>query len=203
MTDDSNLAVTIEHSGRTVDALEWSSIDSKQTVVVAVDGNVADMVAPLAGELEHTYRVNGASLRRGWDAVTVSWWAQEPLVLIAQGRAGELACDAARLAPGAIRALVLADVPPSSANLSGIVVPTLVFHGRDSSAETHAQAVKTHHEIPGSHIIELDGCAELPTKNCPAALAESLSWYLSHLGDPVIEFTDFDGSDAEPVDPKA
>jgi len=148
-------------------------------------------------------RVIGIRMQSPWDAVTIAWWAQEPVVLLAQGAAGEHACNAARLAPGSLRALVLADVPPGSADFGGIGVPVLVFHGRESSTESHAQAVQEHDDIPGSHIIELDGCGEFPTKNCAGALAESLSWYLQTLGQPVMEFTDFAGADAEPLDPKA
>ena len=150
-------------------------------------------------------RVIGVALKSKWDPVTIAWWAADPIVLVAQGEAGHVACDTARLAPGALRALVLADYAPEpkSADHSGLAVPVLVFHGRESSAETHARAVKLHDEIGGSHLIELDDCAELPTKNCATALARSLTWFLDGLGKPFQEFTQFSGSGTEPVDPKA
>lgn len=194
-------AVQIEHTGRSVKALEWSSVSSVTTIVVAVDGDVAEMVSPLAEQLMHRSRVIGLNLRSAWNPVTVAWWAQDPVVLLAQGAAGRLAYETARLAPGALKALVLADFAPEP-GAGGLSVPVLVFHGRESSAKTHAEAVSVKDDIPGSHLIELDGCAELPTKNCPTALAESLTWYLDNLGKPPMEFTEFAGADKEPVDPR-
>ncbi len=198
-------AVEIEHTGRTVEALEWSSPTSGPTIVIAVDGDVADLVSPVAEQLMDSNRVIGVNLKSAWDAVTVSWWAQDPVVLVAQGDAGKLACDTARLAPGALRALVLADAAPGNNGVdhSHLVVPVLVFHGRESSAETHEQAVKIKGQIADSHLIELDGCSDLPTKNCATALAQSLEWYLAELGKPTMEFSDFAGSDEEPPDPHA
>ena len=196
-------SVRFEHSGRSIPALEWSTATSKTTLLVAVDGDVAELVGPLAEQLIHRNRVVGVNLSSAWDPVTVAWYVAEPVVLVAQGKAGRIACDAARLAPGAIRALILADVAPDAADITGLPIPVLVFHGRESMTESHAQAVKEHGDIPGSHIIELDGCAELPTMNCATALAESLAWYLDNLGNPVMEFMDFAGAHKEPIDPKA
>ncbi len=196
--------VTIEHTSRSIEALEWSSVSSDTTIVVAVDGDVAELVGPVAEELMARNRVIGVNLASAWDPVTVSWWAQDPVVLLAQGDAGALACKTALLAPGALRALVLADYAPTegSDEHGEIKTPVLVFHGRDSSAETHAQAVKFRDEVAGSHLIELDSCNELPTKNCATALAESLTWYLDELGKPLQEFSDFAGADQEPADPR-
>ena len=145
------------------------------------------------------------NLKSAWDPITIAWAAMDPVVLLAQGDAGLIACETARLAPGAVRALVLADYAPEpTAKVHmGLAVPILVFRGRESSAETHAQAVKVRDEIPGSHLIELDDCSELPTKNCPTALAESLMWYLDDLGKPMMEFDEFSGSQSEPVDPRS
>ncbi len=196
--------VKIEHSGRVVSAREWKSVTSEATIVIAVDGDVADLVSPVAEKLIDRNRVIGLNLESAWDAVTVAWTAQDPVVLVAQGDAGRVACRTARLAPGALRALVLADFAPEERanDADDISVPVLVFHGRESSAETHAQAVAAKDAIPGSHLIELDGCADLPTKNCPTALAESLMWYLDGLAEPTMEFTGFAGAEEEPVDPK-
>jgi hypothetical protein len=197
--------IHIEHTGRSVDALEWRSVTSAPTIVVAVDGDIAETVGPLAEKLMEQNRVIGVTLKSKWDPVTISWLAADPIVLVAQGEAGRIACDTARLAPGAIRALVLADYAPKpgSADHSGLAVPVLVFHGRASSAETHVQAVKLHDEIAGSHLIEPDDCAELPAKNCATVLAESLAWFLYDLGKPFMEFDQFRDSDADPVDPRA
>lgn len=197
--------ITFENSGRTVAALEWKSVSSTTTVIVAVDADVADLVGPIAEKLMQKNRVIGVNLKSAWDPVTIAWIVQEPIVLLAQGSAGRLACETARLAPGAVRALVLADYAPEvgSSDHAGVSVPVLVFHGRESSAETHAQAVKFRDQIEGSHLIELDGCSDLPTKNCATALAESLTWYLSELGTPAEDFDEFEGADKEPVDPRA
>ena len=197
--------VRIEHSGRRVDVLEWSAGHPKATIVVAVSGDVAGQVGPVAEKLMKTHRVIGVELNSQWNPVTIAWSVAEPIVLLAQGDAGRIACDTARLAPGALRALVLADYAPEpgSANHSGLAVPVLVFHGRSSPAKTHAQAVKLHEEIEGSHLIEPDNCGELPTKNCPGVLAESVTWFLEELGKPFMEFTGFADSSKEPVDPKA
>ena len=196
--------VRMGHSGRTVDGLLWQDGESGVTIVVAVDGDIADTVGPLAEKLMEHNRVIGVVLKSKWDPVTIAWWSADPVVLVAQGEAGRVACDAARLAPGSLRALVLADYAPipGSTDHAGLAVPVLVFHGRASSGETHAQAVKLHEEITGSHLIEPDDCAELPTKNCASVLAESVSWFLDDLGKPFMEFTQFSGSGAEPVDPK-
>lgn len=198
-------SVQIEHSGRKVDALEWKTATSITTVVIAVDGGVSELVSPVAEKLMDRHRVLGVNLRSAWDAVTIAWGSQDPIVLLAQGESGRTACETAQLAPGALRALVLADYAPKAGNhdAAGVVVPVLVFHGRESSAETHAQAVRFRDEISGSHLIELDGCAELPTKNCATALAESLTWYLDELGKPVMEFEEFAGAEKEPLDPRA
>ncbi len=194
-------SVTITHSGRSFEAIEWSPATPAGTVVVAVEGDVADLVGPVAEMLMNRYRVIGVELKSAWDVVTAAWWAADPVVVLAQGDAGRIGCEAARLAPGAVRALVLADYAPEpgSADVAGLAVPVLVFSGRESTDETHAQAVAAHSEIAGSHLIELDGCGELPTKNCATALAESVTWYLAELGKP---FMEFNGEGAEPVDPR-
>ncbi len=201
----SAVPVTIEHTGRSVSALEWKTVSSGPTIVVAVEGDIAELAGPVAEKLMDNNRVIGVSLTSAWDPVTIAWWAADPIVLLAQGAPARLACKTAKLAPGALRALVLADYSPGqdSDASTGIVVPVLVFHGRDSSAETHTQAVRLHEDIPGSHLIELDGCVELPTKNCATALAESLTWYLDELGKPFMEFDQFNGASKEPVDPRA
>lgn len=197
--------VQIEHSGHRIYAFEWSTVSSTTTIVVAVFGDVADQVGPLAEELMDRARVIGIHPLSAWDPVTIAWSIAEPVVLLAQCETGWFACDTARLAPGAVKALVLVDHSslPDADGKSGLAVPVLLFHGRESSAETHAQAVKTHELFSGSHLIELDGCGELPTKNCASALAESLMWYLDELGKQVMEFDAFAGADREPVDPRA
>lgn len=196
--------VQIEHTGRCVNGLEWSTGVDGTTVVIATTGEIADVVGPTAEMLMGKNRVIGVELKSAWNPVTIAWWAANPVVLVAQGDAGKLACDAARLAPGAIRALVLADYAPEPGPVdhSGLAVPVLVFHGRSSPARTHAQAVKLHEEIDGSHLIEPDGCGELPTKNCPSVFTESLNWFLHELGKPFMEFNQFEGSHKEPVDPQ-
>lgn len=195
--------VKIEHTARSVDALEWSTPGSVSTIVVAVDSDVANLIGPVAEKLMDRFRVIGISLKAKMDPVTVSWWATDPVILLAQGKAGETACETARLAPGAIKALVLADyAPPVDEDTSPLAVPVLLFTGRESSSESHEAAVAAHSHMRGSKLIELDGCADQPTKNCPTALAESLTWYLEELGKPYMEFSDFSGSDTEPVDPK-
>lgn len=197
-------SLQIENSGRSVDALEWKSVSSVTTVVIAVEGDVAELVGPVAEKLMERNRVIGINMHSAWNPLTIAWWLREPIVLLAQGSSGRLACETARLAPGALRSLVLADYAPETETRdhSDVVVPVLVFHGRESSAETHAQAVRVRDEIPGSHLIELDGCAELPTRNCATALAESLMWYLDDLGKTVMEFDTFAGAEKEPVDPQ-
>lgn len=196
--------VRIEHSGRGIDALQWQNVAYGPTIIIAVDGDIAETAGPLAERLMGQYRVIGVSLKSKWNPVTVAWWAADPVVLVAQGEAGRFACDTARLAPGTLRALILADYAPKpgSANHTDLAVPVLVFHGRASSGETHAQAVKLHDEITGSHLIEPDGCAELPTKNCATVMAESLMWFLDDLGKPFMEFGLTSDSAEEPVDPR-
>ncbi len=195
--------VKIEHTARSVDALEWSTPGSVSTIVVAVDGDVANLVGPVAELLMDRFRVVGISLGARMDPVTISWWAADPVILLAQGRAGGIACETARLAPGAIKALVLADyAPPTNVKeASPLPVPVLLFTGRDSSTEPHEAAVAAHGHIPDSKLIELDGCADQPTKNCPTALAESVTWFLDQLARPYMEYESSAG--AEPIDPKA
>ncbi|MDA1296871.1 MAG: hypothetical protein O3B04_02570 [Chloroflexi bacterium] len=200
--------VKIEHTARSVDALEWSAVTSatgRPTIVLAVEGDIADVAGPLAEKLMDRNRVIGVVLKSKWDPVTIAWWAADPVVVVAQGAACRVACETARLAPGALRALVLADCIPRKAagGQYGLAVPVLVFQGRESSAGTHAQAVRLSDDIVGSHLIELDDCAELPTKNCATTLAESLTWFLDELGKPFMEFDKFAGSGKKPVDPKA
>lgn len=197
--------VRMGHSGRTVEGLLWQDVVSGATIVVAVDGEIADTAGPLAEKLMEQNRVIGIVPNSKWDPVTIAWWSADPVVLVAQGETGRVACDAALLAPGSLRALVLADYAPKPGSIdhAGLAVPVLVFHGRASSGETHAQAVKLHEEITGSHLIEPDDCAELPTKNCASVLADSVNWFLGDLGKPFMEFTQFSGSGTEPVDPKA
>ena len=204
-TDSNRIAapVKIEHTARSVDGLEWSTPGSVSTIVVAVDGDVANLVGPVAELLMDRFRVVGISIGARMDPVTISWWAADPVILLAQGRAGGIACETARLAPGAIKALVLADyAPPTNVkDASPLPVPVLLFTGRDSSTESHEAVVAAHSVIEGSKLIELDGCAEQPTKNCPTALAESLTWFLDQLARPYMEYES--SADKEPVDPKA
>ena len=196
---------TIRHSGHSVDAVEWNTEAQETAIVVVVDGDVLELVSPLAHMLMDTFRVIGISPESAQDAVTVVQSLTEPTILLAQGDAGKLACEAALLVPAAITALVLADYAPraGSINHSSLAIPVLVFHGRQSAAETHAQAVRVHEEIPGSQLIELDNCGSLPTKDFPTQLSESVRWFLHEMGKPHMQFADFPGSEAEPVDPKA
>lgn len=196
--------VAIEHTGRTANALEWSTPGSISTVLVAVEGDVAELVSPVAENLMDRFRVIGVNLESSWDPVTVAWWAADPVVLVAQGTQANTACETALLAPGAVKALVLAEASDDidTETVSSIAISTLVFRGRQSESQSHEAAVDLHQAISGSHLIELDGCGDQPTKNCPTALAESLTWYLGELGKPHIEFSDFSGANEEPVDPK-
>ena len=196
---------TLRHSVKIVEALEWSPEKPEMTIVVVVSGNVVDLVSPLARLLMDKFCVIGISPVSVDDLVASVKSFDEPVVLLAQGAVGKLACEASLQATASIKALVLADYAPQpgSVNHRSVKVPALVFHGRESAAETHAQAVLVHEEIPGSQIIELDNCGRLPTKHCPTELSESIRWFLDELGKPFMEFEDFPGSDKEPVDPKA
>lgn len=131
-------SLQIENSGRSVDALEWKSVSSVTTVVIGVEGDVAELVGPVAERLMERNRVIGINLNSAWDPLTIAWWLREPIVLLAQGASGRLACETARLAPGALRALVLADYAPEpeASDHSEVDVPVLVFHGRESSTST-------------------------------------------------------------------
>jgi pimeloyl-ACP methyl ester carboxylesterase len=199
---------TIQHSGRRVETVEWNSDRQETTIVIAVDGDVLDLVSPIARMLMDRFRVIGMSPRSAADLTAVVKSLDEQVVLLAQGDTGKLAFEAALKTPPAIKALVLAEYAPEAGSLrdidfSPVTTPVLVFRGRESAAETHAQAVRVHEEIPSSQLIELDNCGNLPTKNCPTQLSESLRWFLAEVGKPYMEFEDFPGADAEPVDPKA
>jgi pimeloyl-ACP methyl ester carboxylesterase len=160
----------------------------------------AEVLGPLAEQLSVKYRVVGIPFNHYWDAITAAWNAGEPVILIAQGGAGARACLAAVAAPGSFRALVLADYAPpeDSDEYRGVIVPTLVFHGRQSPAETHAQAVRLHERVLNSRLIEPENCGPQPTRSCAPVLAESIDWFLSGLGREYMEFA----AGSEPVDPR-
>jgi hypothetical protein len=198
---------TIQHSRRSVEAVEWNSDREQPTIVVAVDGDALNLVSPIARMLMDTFRVIGVSPSSADDLTAVAKSLNEPFVFLAQGSAGKAACEAAMKIPAAIKALVLAEYAPKPGSRIGethasLTVPTLVFRGRQSTAESHEQAVHVHEEIPGSQLIELDNCGNLPTRDFPTQLSESVRWFLDELGQPYMEFEDFPGSEAEPVDPK-
>ena len=176
--------------------------------MVAVAGDVLNLVSPIARMLMNQFRVIGVSPSSPGDIVAIAKSSQKPVVLLAQGSVGKSACEATLKAPSAIKALVLAEYAPKPGGPSGkdhsaITVPTLVFRGRQSTAESHEQAVRVHEEIPGSQLIELDNCGSLPTRDFPTQLSESVRWFLDELDNQYMEFDDFPGSEAEPVDPKA
>lgn len=186
---------------RVLTGLEWSSDADSAPLVLADENCSAELFGPFAEKAMDAFRVIGIPLSSHWDPITTSWWAGEPVVLVAQGNAGKLACEAAIAAPGAIRALILADYAPEDGSTShkGVVLPTLVFHGRQSDAKTHAQAVKLHEEIQGSHLIEPENCGAAPTKSCAEPLSAAVKWFVSELSNPHMEFQ----TGTEPVDPRA
>ena len=192
--------VIIDHSMRTLDGLDWNAGGTQIPIVIASDTLSADALAPFAERVVSGRRVVGIKANSHWDPITTSWWVGQPVVLLAQGAAGKLACQTALAAPGSIHALVLADYAPEPGDTShsGIAVPTLVFHGRQSDTETHAQAVRLHEEIPNSHLIEPESCGAEPTRTCAEPLAAALEWFLAELGKPYMQF----GNGGEPVDPR-
>jgi hypothetical protein len=192
--------VTVSHSMRNVAGLEWRTATSGAPLVIAAPELSAESLAPFAERAMARFRVIGIKAVTPWDPITTCWWAGEPVILLAQGAAGKLACQSALTAPGAVKALILADYAPAKGDTAhrGIIVPTLVFHGRQSGAETHAQAVRLHEEIPGSHLIEPEDCGAEPTRTCAEPLAQSLEWFLGELGAAPMLF----GDGPEPVDPR-
>jgi pimeloyl-ACP methyl ester carboxylesterase len=185
--------------GSSLDGIEWSTL-SKSPLVIAGKEASAGLFGPFAEQMMGRFRVVGIKADTYWNTITTVWWAGEPAVVVALGETGRLACRAASISPGSFRALVLADyVPPAgSTEHKGLAVPTLIFRGRQSKAQSHEQAVKLHEEMRGSHLIEPENCGAEPTKTGATVLAESITWFLEELGKPYMEFK----TSQKPVDPK-
>ena len=144
----------------------------------------------LAAGLVSDYRILALE-KSEWPLLMEGIWAAgEPAVLVAQGVAAGPAIQCAIEAPGSVRAAVLVDyaLPSGATGPTSLVMPCLVFRGRQSDVTSHADAVALHEAIPGSHLIEPENCGAWPDESTASALEESIRLFLSRLGAPFAEY---------------
>ena len=182
--------ILVEHVGRKLEGWEWASREGAPPLVFAARDCTPEIAGALAERLSKTFRVIAVPVNGQWDIITAAWWAGEPVVLVAQGEAGALACRAADTAKGAFKALVLADYAPAkgSDDHRCLAVPALVFRGRQSDAQTHLQAVALHEEIAGSHLVEPEDCGATPSQSCAGPFSQAIEWFVATLGETHMDY---------------
>ena len=176
--------------GREIPVLEWSDGEPRPPVIMLAGSATAGDWGNLAAGLAPDYRMLAIE-KSEWPLLMEAIWASgEPAVLVAQGHAAGPAIQVAIEAPGSVRAAVLVDyaLPAGVTGPMNIVMPSLVFRGRQSDVTSHADAVALHEAIPGSHLIEPENCGAWPDDSSASALEESVRLFLSRLGAPFAEY---------------
>ena len=176
--------------GREIPVLEWSDGEPRPPVIMLAGSGTAGDWGNLAAGLVSDYRMLAIE-KSEWPILMEAIWASgEPAVLVAQGDAAGPAIQCAIEAPGSVRAVILVDyaLPDGAAGPVSLVMPCLVFRGRQSDVTSHADAVALHEAIPGSHLIEPENCAAWPDDSSASALEESVRLFLSRLGAPFAEY---------------
>ena len=191
------------HSGSIVrvPAIEWSVADSAPPMILVADEVEPSAWAPYASRMAAEFRVLAIRPTQARDLLSTIWGAGEPAVVVAQGTAGEAACAVGRQSAGSFRALVLADFvpPPEFVDHRHLVIPTLVFHGRQSDDETHVMAVAVHEQIEGSRLAEPEDCGPWPAINCTDVFESAVRWFLQEPEGHLMDTAEA----GEPVDPKS
>ena len=123
-----------------------------------------------------------------WDIPTYTlvqtiWAIGEPVSVIAQGKAsGNIALDAARLAKGAVRALVLVDFGLDEGDQSSFVsttCPLLLVRGRQSEIAGHQEIVSARSALGEKvKLVELENCGDYAAQSCPQDFAATIEWFL-------------------------
>ena len=176
--------------GREIPVLEWSDGEPRPPIIMLAGSGSASDWAGLAAGLATDYRMLALE-KSEWPLLMEAIWASgEPAILVAQGDAAGPAIQVAIEAPGSVRAAVLVDyaLPAGAASPVSLVMPCLVFRGRQSDVTSHADAVALHEAIPGSNLIEPENCAAWPDDSSATPLAEAIRLFLSRLGAPFAEY---------------
>ena len=176
--------------GREIPVLEWSDGEPGPPIIMLSGSGSASDWAGLAAGLATDYRMLALE-KSEWPLLMEAIWASgEPAILVAQGDAAGPAIQVAIEAPGSVRAAVLVDyaLPAGAASPVSLVMPCLVFRGRQSDVTSHADAVALHEAIPGSNLIEPENCAAWPDDSSATPLAEAIRLFLSRLGAPFAEY---------------
>ena len=172
------------YSDRKIHGKEWMC-DSLKSPILVISGDCSlAFCTDIPEQLSKSSKVLAVEVDSYLDVVAASWFLGEPVVLVALGSAGKLACKAASISNGAFKAVVLvdSDMVSDSVNYNGLGTDFLIFRGRQSLSQTHAEAVGLSESFSNSFLIEPENCGSFTSSGFAVLFANCLGWYLSTLG---------------------
>ena len=172
----------------TVDAKQWQPEDSNGTppnapIILLSDAADATKWVAFAEIAGKSGEVNAVWELTPYTIAQTIWAVGEPCTLISLGQQpGLVALNAANLAKGGVRSLVLVDfgliddqiLPPTT--FAGSV---LLLRGRQSAVADHQSAVVARSKIGEKcRLVELENCADNAPESCPRDFATAVDWFL-------------------------
>jgi len=203
MGDIEHISVRLQ-SGTDVRVDAWPGSDAAQPIVIVAPGSSSADWHEMAVRLVASRAPLLAGVSSAHELVQLIWEIGEPVLLLSQGvTAAAWVSQVVNIAPGAVSALAICDgAVPTGLIATMHAVPTLVLRGRQSTLQSHEDAVRLHDSLPHSMLIEPEDCGDFPAKDNPDATAAALNLFTTGPGDAGDRGGGVLSAD-EPVDPPA
>ena len=174
------IAVMLQ-SGSTLQIHAWPGSEAAQPMIIVAPDSSPDYWSDFVSGLTQSHSAIFAEVSSPYDLLMLIWEIGEPTLLLGEGlEAAHWISKIVDIAPGAVNATIICDgdIPASRINQMHDV-PTLILRGRQSTIQSHQQAVQMHERLRNSTLAEPEHCGNYLARYDPDVAAAAVNWFIA------------------------